>query len=277
MVLYSAPRLVHTFAIRHISLPFATSTGLRGPQVLLLRGDLCYFAAMFDQIRFFSFSAAVAIAFSIVGCAGDSSAPATSDAQGSSAEVFAKGKGIFDAQCATCHGANAGGMQALNAPALAGQEQWYLQRQLRHFQNGVRGADPAHVPGTQMAAIAKTLTSPTDVMAVAQYIAALPVVQHTATIQGDPIVGKAQFNTVCTACHGNKADGIAALHSPRLSGLNDWYVAAQMDQFIHGSRGTHAADTFGQQMKPMAMTVTDAQTINDIAAYLQSIDNTAAQ
>ncbi len=209
-----------------------------------------------------------------IGMAGCSSPSApVSDTSDSATPDLTKGQSLFAAQCATCHGPSAAGMQALNAPALAGQEAWYMQRQLRHFRSGVRGADTAHVPGTQMAAIAKTLTSEADIAAVSAYIASLPITKNSATVKGDAAMGKAQFNTVCTACHGNNADGNKALNSPRLSGLNDWYIAAQMEQFINGSRGTHALDTFGQQMRPMAMTVTDSQTALDIATYITSLQS----
>ena len=36
----------------------------------------------------------------------------------------AKGKALY-ATCASCHGANGEGNQALNAPAIAGQKEWY--------------------------------------------------------------------------------------------------------------------------------------------------------
>lgn len=94
-----------------------------------------------------------------IGMAGCSSPTApVSDTSDSATPDLTKGQSLFAAQCATCHGPSAAGMQALNAPALAGQEAWYMQRQLRHFRSGVRGADTTHVPGMQMAAIAKTLT-----------------------------------------------------------------------------------------------------------------------
>ncbi len=218
------------------------------------------------MIRLISFVSLV-----LIGCGNASTNKPLEDA--AQAIDHSKGKSIFSAQCASCHGANAEGLLALNAPALAGQETWYVQRQLRHFKSGVRGADAAHVPGTQMATIAKTLTSDSDIAAVADYLASLPIHKSGITLKGDTLNGKAQFNTVCTACHGNLANGNKALNSPRLSGLNDWYIAAQMEQFIHGSRGTHALDTFGQQMRPMAMTVSDTQSVLDIAAYITTLQS----
>jgi cbb3-type cytochrome c oxidase subunit III len=48
-----------------------------------------------------------------------------------------KGKAAF-AMCQGCHGADAKGMQAMGAPALAGQSDWYLFTQLHNIKAGVR-------------------------------------------------------------------------------------------------------------------------------------------
>ena len=52
----------------------------------------------------------------------------------------AAGKTLY-ATCAACHGQQAEGTEALHAPKLAGQEEWYLVRQLQNFKAGIRGAD----------------------------------------------------------------------------------------------------------------------------------------
>ena len=44
----------------------------------------------------------------------------------------AKGKGAY-AVCLACHGADGMGNKALNAPQIAGQSTWYLERQLKNF------------------------------------------------------------------------------------------------------------------------------------------------
>lgn len=41
--------------------------------------------------------------------------------------------------CSVCHGERGEGNQALNAPRLAGQNDWYLVRQLRNYKAGLRG------------------------------------------------------------------------------------------------------------------------------------------
>jgi cytochrome c oxidase subunit 2 len=83
-----------------------------------------------------------------------------------------RGKTLF-ATCGACHGANAEGMEALNAPKLAGQEEWYVVRQLQNFKNGVRGNNPKDTYGMQMAPMAQTLADDQAMADVAAYIKSL--------------------------------------------------------------------------------------------------------
>ena len=69
--------------------------------------------------------------------------------------------------CAACHGGDAQGNPALNAPALAGQSADYLARQIGHYQAGIRGADARDTLGRQMQGMAATLASPEAVANVA--------------------------------------------------------------------------------------------------------------
>ena len=62
---------------------------------------------------------------------------------------------IYEQQCSACHGENAQGKPSLNAPVLAGQYAWYLQRQLNHFANNLRGVHADDEQGKPMVAIAK--------------------------------------------------------------------------------------------------------------------------
>ena len=83
-----------------------------------------------------------------------------------------RGKTLY-ATCGACHGQNAEGMQALNAPALAGQEEWYVIRQLQNFKSGVRGTDPRDTFSMQMAPMAMTLPDDQAIEDVAAYISSL--------------------------------------------------------------------------------------------------------
>lgn len=80
-----------------------------------------------------------------------------------------RGKALY-ATCGACHGPNGEGMQALNAPGLAGQEEWYLIRQLQNFKSGIRGSNPKDTFGMQMAPMAQTLPNDQAIEDVAAYI-----------------------------------------------------------------------------------------------------------
>lgn len=84
----------------------------------------------------------------------------------------ARGKTLY-ATCGACHGANAEGMEALNAPKLAGQEEWYIVRQLQNFKKGIRGNNPNDTYGMQMAPMAQTLADDQAMADVAAYIKSL--------------------------------------------------------------------------------------------------------
>jgi cytochrome c oxidase subunit 2 len=75
--------------------------------------------------------------------------------------------------CATCHGASGEGVQAMNGPRLAGQEEWYLKRQLKAFKDGLRGTDPKDVFGMQMRPMALTLADDAAIDNVVAYILSL--------------------------------------------------------------------------------------------------------
>ena len=72
--------------------------------------------------------------------------------------------------CAYCHGANAEGLQTMNAPRMAGMTDWYLQRQLINFREGIRGQHPQDYYGKQMSFMGRTLTTDEKVNDVVAYI-----------------------------------------------------------------------------------------------------------
>jgi cytochrome c553 len=80
-----------------------------------------------------------------------------------------QGRTAFQA-CTACHGANAQGNEALGAPALAGQNDWYLLTQLRNFRAGFRGSHQEDTFGSQMVTMSKTLTDDQAVIDVVSYI-----------------------------------------------------------------------------------------------------------
>ena len=182
----------------------------------------------------------------------------------------AKGKAAY-AVCAACHGANGMGNKALNAPGIAGQEPWYLERQLKNFKGGIRGADPKDTYGMQMRPMALTLANDQAVSDMAAFLSSMPVSKSSeSTVKGDATAGKASY-MICQTCHGPKGGGNRALNSPKLTGLQDWYIVRQLKNFKAGIRGTKSGDLFGMQMRPMAMTLANDAAINNVAAYIATL------
>ena len=72
--------------------------------------------------------------------------------------------------CAACHGANGEGNQALNAPSLIGQHDWYIVRQLVGFKEGMRGAKLEDRYGMQMQPMSMTLVDAAAINNVMAYI-----------------------------------------------------------------------------------------------------------
>ena len=81
----------------------------------------------------------------------------------------AHGKELYTT-CAACHGNDGAGVWATNAPRIAGMSDWYIERQLKNFQSGVRGAHVQDFPGVQMAQMSGTLRDERAVKDVVAYI-----------------------------------------------------------------------------------------------------------
>ena len=84
----------------------------------------------------------------------------------------AKGKTAY-AVCAACHGAQGEGNEAMAAPRLTGQSDWYLVAQLKKFKQGQRGYDNTDHGGRQMRAMTATLTTDESMHDVVVYINSL--------------------------------------------------------------------------------------------------------
>jgi cytochrome c553 len=83
-----------------------------------------------------------------------------------------QGRKLYDA-CAACHGARAEGNRELEAPALAGQSDWYLVTQLERFKSGTSGYSPQDMHGAQMRAAVGVLANRAAIRDVVAYIGTL--------------------------------------------------------------------------------------------------------
>lgn len=93
----------------------------------------------------------------------------------------------------------------------------------------------------------------------------------TVSAEGDISKGKALYAT-CQACHGMNAEGNQSTNAPRLAGLQEWYLVRQIGNFRSGMRGAKSEDVYGQQMAAMAKVLPDDQAIQNVAAYIHTLD-----
>jgi cytochrome c oxidase subunit 2 len=175
------------------------------------------------------------------------------------------------AVCAACHGTQGEGNPALNAPKLTGMPDWYLRRQLRNYQQGVRGTHPEDVYGVQMAPMAQTVASEPALENVIAYIETLPDAAAPTTIIGDAARGRQLYST-CAACHGANGEGRWGTNAPPLAGMSDWYLARQLTYFKDRVRGGHPQDLYGDQMHMLASMLSRPGAVEDVVAYINTLD-----
>ena len=173
--------------------------------------------------------------------------------------------------CMACHGPSGEGNQGLNAPRLAGQEAWYVRRQLHAFRNGLRGTHQNDTLGAQMRAFASMLPDDAAIRNLAAYVETLPGHEPQATITGDAGRGRRLYTT-CASCHGRQGEGIWALNAPRLAEMSDWYLVRQLQNFRERVRGAHRQDFYGWQMATVSDMLRDDEAIHDIVAYINTLD-----
>jgi cytochrome c oxidase subunit 2 len=179
------------------------------------------------------------------------------------------GQALF-ATCTACHGEQGQGNKDLGAPKLAGQDGWYVARQLQSFKQGVRGSHENDTYGKQMIPFAAMLADDAAMQNVVAYIASLPDTRPEYSGSGNPERGRKLYAT-CSACHGAKGEGIWATNAPRLAGMSNWYMARQLENFRQGIRGTHPQDFHGAQMRSMARSLKDEASINDLLDYINEL------
>ncbi|MBU0913167.1 MAG: c-type cytochrome [Gammaproteobacteria bacterium] len=168
--------------------------------------------------------------------------------------------------CNACHAAE--NQLASKAPALAGQQQQYLKKQLQQFQSAERGAVAEDSMGQVMAAMAKPLSAE-DIDQLSTYFSALPVVAPSLQQTDAALLDKGRriYIGSCGACHGNKAQGNLELKAPALQLLSRDYLLLQLQHFQSGVRGSSATDKPGRQMAMMSRTLTEADR-QAVVAYI---------
>ena len=139
--------------------------------------------------------------------------------------------------CAACHGVDGGGVADGSIPAIAGQPQPVLVKQLIDFRRGARldirmehFADRRH------------LESPQDIADVAAYTAALRRTTPAGIGSGAELAtGSRAWLDSCSGCHGATGQGDAARKLPRLAGQHAGYLERQLLDTADGRRSSMTA------------------------------------
>jgi cytochrome c oxidase subunit 2 len=71
----------------------------------------------------------------------------------------------------------------------------------------------------------------------------------------------------CTVCHGVQLMGNPITKSPRLSGMESWYVENQLRAFKKGWRGGHENDVIGLDMRQTTLVLSEEQ-IREVAEFV---------
>ncbi|MGB0581780.1 MAG: c-type cytochrome, partial [Limisphaerales bacterium] len=83
-----------------------------------------------------------------------------------------RGQLVYREICMQCHRYNASGEKVFSSPPLHGLQDWYIERQLKHFRIRIRGGDSRDIKGAKMHLMVNDLTD-VELRGVASYIAVL--------------------------------------------------------------------------------------------------------
>lgn len=79
----------------------------------------------------------------------------------------------YAAECAACHRYNGSGELAFQSPPLTNLQDWYIERQLVKFAEGIRGYHPDDVGGVKMQPFARSVAGKKDLDDLLAFIAKL--------------------------------------------------------------------------------------------------------
>jgi len=179
-----------------------------------------------------------------------------------SPEKLNEAKAIFES-CLVCHSTR----EMQRGPIIDGLPAWYTSIQLRKFQQGIRGQNPANKSELLMGSARDRFTDEETIWLLAQYIESLPTQPYQPVVRGNAENGATLYQS-CIPCHGKQGEGNEILKSPPLNNLEDWYLLDQLRKFATGKRGYHPKDIEGIQMAYTLVNLDD-QDFKDLVAHIQ--------
>jgi cytochrome c oxidase cbb3-type subunit III len=192
----------------------------------------------------------------------DAGAP-TTPADAAMAPEVAAGAALYGKYCALCHGPEAKGYAADNAPSLVSRT--FLESADDVFL--VRSIELGR-PGTAMAPYGKDLQGPLGENEIKSIVAFLrdkgdvkTPIAAPAPLAGDPSRGKELYATMCQTCHGDPSARATAVHL-----ANPTFQSLASDGFLR------YAIVFGRPGTPMEAFASrlDGNQVADVIAFVRS-------
>jgi cytochrome c553 len=90
------------------------------------------------------------------------------------------------------------------------------------------------------------------------------------------IVGSASAGNdfdYCLLCHGSNANGNYGIRAPKISGMEPWYLARQLENFAAGARGVAAEDAPGHEMGPVGMRLRAEGTLDAAVKFIGQLES----
>ncbi len=160
--------------------------------------------------------------------------------------------------CTSCHG-DAGAPLTDGAPALAGQDRYFLYKALLDYQSGALRIDDK---STVMIAAASPMTEQ-NMADLAVYLESLP---RPASGRNPEDVPGHELAKMCRGCHGASGLGGKNHAGPALTGLNAFYLKRQLKAFQDGSRHSEINGLMFNIMGTWS-----EQQIDDLVAYYSAL------
>lgn len=179
-----------------------------------------------------------------------------------------EGAALYQTLCAACHGDDAKGYKADNAPSLVNKT--FLESATDEL---IHKSIVVGRPGTSMAGYGQEVGGPLDHAAVGRIVRWLraqgpkPLPLGTAPTTGDAKRGAVIYARDCQKCHGDTTTRVNAVHL-----ANAQFLAVATDAFLR------YAIVNGRPGTPMEayQTKLTAQEIDDVVAYVRSFAKPAA-
>jgi len=77
----------------------------------------------------------------------------------------------------------------------------------------------------------------------------------------------------CLLCHGANANGNYGIRAPKLSGMEPWYLARQLENFASGVRGVPPEDTAGHEMRPVGGRLKSEDTLEAAVKFIGLLES----